>query len=41
MNLNMELGMLIQGGPPPGMVAERFLRLMEGGVLRRVKTGQL
>jgi hypothetical protein len=41
MNLNMELGTLIRGGPLPGMVAERFLRLMEGGVLRRVKTGQL
>ena len=39
-NLNMELGTLIRGGPLPGMVAERFMGLMESGVLRRVKTGQ-
>jgi hypothetical protein len=40
MNLNMELGMLIQGGPLPGRVAERFLGLTESGALRRVKTVQ-
>jgi len=32
--------MLIRGGPLPGMVVERFVRLMESGVLRRVKTAQ-
>ena len=40
MSLNMELGTLIRGGPLPGMVATHFARLMEGGVLRRLKTGQ-
>jgi len=40
MNLNMELGTLIRGGPLPAMLAKRFLRLMESGVLKRVKTVQ-
>ena len=40
MNLNVELGTMIRGEPLPGMVAERFLRLMESGVLRPVKTAQ-
>jgi hypothetical protein len=40
MNLDIGLGTLIRGGPLPGMVAERFLRLIEGRVLRRAKTIQ-
>ena len=35
-----QVGTLIQGGPLPGRVAERFLGLMENGVLRRVKPTQ-
>jgi hypothetical protein len=40
MNLIMQLGMLIRGEPLPGMVAERFMGLIESGVLRPVKTAQ-
>jgi hypothetical protein len=40
MNLDRELGTLIRGGPLPGMVAERFVRLMESRALRPVKTVQ-
>jgi len=36
MNLNMELGTLIRGGPLPRLVAGHFMRLIESGVLRRV-----
>jgi phosphatidylserine/phosphatidylglycerophosphate/cardiolipin synthase-like enzyme len=36
MSLNMELGVLVRGGPLPGMVAAQFGRLMESGVLREV-----
>jgi hypothetical protein len=39
-NLIMELGTLIRGEPLPGMAAEHFMGLMEGGVLRPVKTVQ-
>ena len=37
MNLNMEQGARIRGGRLPGMVATHFARLIEGGVLKRVK----
>jgi hypothetical protein len=33
MTLNMELGMLVHGGPLPGQVAAHLERLMELGVL--------
>ncbi len=33
MNLNMELGVLIQGGRLPGSVARRFERMIEDKVL--------
>jgi phosphatidylserine/phosphatidylglycerophosphate/cardiolipin synthase-like enzyme len=36
MSLNMELGVLVRGGPLPGMVAGQFGRLIESGVLREV-----
>jgi len=36
MNLNMELGVLIQGGRLPASVARQFLRMLEVGILRRV-----
>lgn len=38
MNLNMELGTLIRGGPLPVMVGKHFARLIESGVLRRVES---
>lgn len=37
MNLNMEMGTLIRGGPLPQLVAAHFARLIEGGVLRQVQ----
>lgn len=37
MNLNMELGTLIHGGPLPAMVAKHFARLMESSVLRLIE----
>jgi len=36
MSLNVELGGLIQGGPLPGDVSARFVRLIETGVLHRI-----
>jgi phosphatidylserine/phosphatidylglycerophosphate/cardiolipin synthase-like enzyme len=36
MNLNMELGILLRGGPLPGRVAAQFGGLIERGILRRV-----
>jgi phosphatidylserine/phosphatidylglycerophosphate/cardiolipin synthase-like enzyme len=38
MNLNIELGTLIHGGPLPARVATYYARLIESGVLKRVKT---
>jgi phosphatidylserine/phosphatidylglycerophosphate/cardiolipin synthase-like enzyme len=35
--LNMELGVLIQGGDLPGRVVDHFGRLMEAGTLRRIQ----
>lgn len=34
LSLNMELGVIVEGGPLPGEVAEHFEGLMRGGVLR-------
>jgi phosphatidylserine/phosphatidylglycerophosphate/cardiolipin synthase-like enzyme len=34
--INMELGLLVRGGPLPGQVEEQFDRLIETGVLVRV-----
>jgi len=39
MQLNMEMGVLIRGGPLPGQVATHFTRLIESGVLREVAVG--
>ena len=36
---NMELGLLVQGGPVPRRLAEHFLHLMAAGVLARVPRG--
>ena len=36
MNLNMELGVLIEGGRLPGMVSRQFLRLIDDGILALV-----
>ena len=36
MSLNMELGVLVQGGPLPGDVAAHFARLIETGVLHQI-----
>ncbi|MCW5854264.1 MAG: DISARM system phospholipase D-like protein DrmC, partial [Anaerolineae bacterium] len=36
MNLNMELGVLIEGGPLPGTVATQFNRLIQEGIMRRI-----
>jgi cardiolipin synthase len=40
MTLNMELGVLIRGGPLPGQVVTHFERLIERGVLERVDVGE-
>lgn len=37
LTLNMELGVLIHGGPAPGRVAEHLTRLVEQGTFRRVE----
>ena len=37
LTLNMELGVLIHGGPAPGRVAEHLARLVELGTFRRVE----
>jgi phosphatidylserine/phosphatidylglycerophosphate/cardiolipin synthase-like enzyme len=37
MQLNMELGVLIRGGPLPGQVRRYFERLIDQGVLRKVE----
>ncbi len=37
MTLNMELGVLINGGPSPEKVAEHLGRLVEMGTFRRVE----
>ncbi len=39
LSLNMDLGVLIRGGPLPGRVAAQFGELVERGVLRRVMGG--
>jgi phosphatidylserine/phosphatidylglycerophosphate/cardiolipin synthase-like enzyme len=36
LSINLELGVLVQGGPLPGKVADQFGRLIDAGVLRRV-----
>lgn len=40
MNLNMELGVLIQGGQLPSKVATHFKRLIEEGILKRIEPSQ-
>ena len=37
MALNMELGVLINGGELPGRVVDHFGRLIENGTLRRMQ----
>jgi phosphatidylserine/phosphatidylglycerophosphate/cardiolipin synthase-like enzyme len=37
LNLNMELGVLIQGGPHPATVVAQFDEFVARGVLRRVR----
>ena len=38
MHLNMEMGVLIRGGPLPGRVREHFLELIRAGVLVKVQS---
>jgi phosphatidylserine/phosphatidylglycerophosphate/cardiolipin synthase-like enzyme len=37
LNLNMELGVLIEGGPQPATVEHQFHELIARGVLQRVR----
>jgi phosphatidylserine/phosphatidylglycerophosphate/cardiolipin synthase-like enzyme len=37
LNLNMELGVVIQGGPQPQTVVAQFDELIAQGILQRVK----
>ena len=36
MTINMELGLLVRGGPVPGSIAEHFDALVEGKILEKV-----
>jgi phosphatidylserine/phosphatidylglycerophosphate/cardiolipin synthase-like enzyme len=39
MTLNMEMGLLVQGGPLPGQVERHLVRLVEQGVFHHLNTG--